>query len=69
MKEERILSTSTDKVSARPTNISKKTSFIDDVQKQAARLPGPTSYETSVQERKRTSSDIVKHPDRQTYID
>ena len=69
MKEERILSTSTDRVSVRPTNVSKKTTFIDDVQKRAANLPGPTSYESSVRERKKTGSDIIKYPNRKTYID
>lgn len=56
-------------MSARPVNVSKKTTFIDDVQKIAAKLPGPTSYESTLQMRSRAGSDIIKHPDRKTFID
>ena len=50
IKEERILNQSKEKPkSVKPVNVGKKTSFIDDVQKSAAKLPGPTSYETSIQ--------------------
>lgn len=28
----------------KPVNVGKKTSFIDDVQKQSAKLPGPFTY-------------------------
>jgi|LakMenEpi03Aug12_release.lakeMendotaPanAssembly.Ray.scaffolds.fasta_scaffold4105174_1 hypothetical protein len=44
-----MISQSKDKMKgAKPVNVSKKTTFIDEVQKQSAKLPGPTSYETTI---------------------
>lgn len=49
MREERIISQSKDKYKgAKPVNVSKKTTFIDDVQKKSAKLPGPFTYELIV---------------------
>lgn len=45
IKQERVYEGSKDKPTSRPTNISKKTTFIDDVQKISAKLPGPSTYE------------------------
>ena len=54
----------------KPVNVSKKTTFIDQVQKISAKLPGPTSYETLTKEK--SNSKIVNpivYPDRQTVFD
>ena len=71
MKQDRILSQSKDKIqSAKPVNVSKKTTFIDDVRKQSSKLPSPTSYDPKeiVGKSKVVDSTVVP-PDRKTIFD
>jgi hypothetical protein len=50
-------------------NISKKTTFIDDVQKISAKLPGPTTYEPRELIHKSKTSELVSKTNRKTIFD
>lgn len=51
-------------------NVSKKTTFIDDVQKISSKLPGPSTYEPTLKDKSKSkTSDIIKYGDRKTFID
>ena len=44
IREEKLYSSKDKPPASKPVNISDKKTFIDEVQKKSARLPGPTTY-------------------------
>lgn len=68
LKYERELSKSKEHA-RKPQNVSKKTSFIDDVVKVKGKLPGPTTYEPKEILSKSKTDALVTVPRRQTIFD
>ena len=69
LKQQRILETSKDRIVNKPPPPTKKPSFIDEVKKNSAKLPGPCNYNPHQVEGKSKTEGLSSPSDRKTIFD